>query len=103
MRDGAACAHLRRRRNPERRVRLSQLDGGLRMRRLALSLAAFVIFAAGTTTARPAQAQGVFDQIKKKADAAKKAADEIKRKADSTSNAAAKAKAAADSAKTAAE
>jgi hypothetical protein len=77
---------------------------GFCMRRLALSLTAFVIFAAtSTATARPAQAQGVFDQIKKKADAAKKAADEVKRKADSTANAAAKAKAATDSAKTAAE
>jgi hypothetical protein len=77
---------------------------GFCMRRLALSLTAFVIFAAtSTATARPAQAQGVFDQIKKKADAAKKAADEIKRKADSTANSAAKAKAATDSAKTAAE
>jgi hypothetical protein len=73
------------------------------MRRLAMSLTAFVVFATATTTARPAQAQGVFDQIKKKADAAKKAADDVKRKVDSTANAAAKAKAAADSAKTAAE
>jgi len=73
------------------------------MRRLAMSLTAFVTFAAATTIVRPAQAQaGVFDQIKKKADAAKKAADDVKRKADSTANAAAKAKAAADSAKTAA-
>jgi hypothetical protein len=73
------------------------------MRRLALSLLAFVMFAAATTTSRPVQAQGVLDAIKKKADAAKKAADEVKRKADSTANAAAKTKAAADSAKTSAE
>src|SRR5256885_14201250 len=102
MLNAAACAHLRRRAIRNAEGRLLRLDGGLRMRRLVLSLAAFVVFATAVTTARPAQAQGVLDQIKKTADAAKKAADEVKRKADSTSRAAAKAKTATDSAKTAA-
>src|SRR3954469_7061560 len=77
-----------------------QLGGGLRMRRLGLI--ALLVFAAGTT-ARPARAQGVFEQIKKKAEAAKKAADDIKRKADSTANSAAQARAATASAKRAAD
>ena len=72
------------------------------MRRFTLLLTAFLAIVVVSSTARPARAQGIFDAVKKKADAAKKAADEVKRKADSTSAAAAKAKAATDSAKTAA-
>ncbi|HUQ84425.1 MAG TPA: hypothetical protein VM076_24945, partial [Gemmatimonadaceae bacterium] len=70
------------------------------MRRLGLI--ALLMFAAGTT-ALPARAQSVFDQVRKKAEAAKKAADAIKRKADSTANAAAKARAATASARSAAD
>lgn len=75
------------------------------MRRSVLSLPAVVLLVVAIlgSSARPSQAQGVLDAIKKKAQEAKKAADEVKRKADSTSLAAAKAKAAADSAKAAAE
>ena len=70
------------------------------MRRSVLSLPAVVLLVVAIlgSSARPSQAQGVLDAIKKKAQEAKKAADEIKRKADSTSLAVAKTKAAAESA-----